>query len=166
MMSGSARLNLPFLSPGQAQKEFFHNEALQTLDLVAAAAVEEEPRSEPPATPAIGACYIVGTSATGEWAGKSNYLAGYTSGGLRYVAPIEGLNAYVKSSGTWANYRSGAWEIGTVRGSSVVLDGVQVIGPQLAAISVPTGGTNVDAESRASIGQILAALRQHGLIEP
>jgi hypothetical protein len=50
-MSGSARLNMPFLIPGQAQKEFFHNEALQTLDLVAAAAVEEGPRSDPPPRP-------------------------------------------------------------------------------------------------------------------
>jgi hypothetical protein len=107
----------------------------------------------------------VGTSATGEWAGKSNYLAGYTSGGWRFIQPLEGMSAYVKTTGTWANYRSGSWEIGTVRGASVVLDGVQVIGPQLGAIPAPTGGTNVDAESRASIGQILAALRQHGLIE-
>ena len=113
----------------------------------------------------MGACYIIGSAPTGEWAGKSNCLAGYTSGGWRFIDPIEGLNAYVKSSGTWANYRSGAWEIGTVRGASVVLDGVQVIGPQLAAISAATGGTNVDAEARVSISQILAALRQHGLIE-
>jgi len=164
-MSGSARLNMPFLSPGQAQKELSHNEAVQTLDLLAAAAVEEAPRSDPPTAPAMGACYIIDGAPTGEWAGKSNYLAGYTSGGWRLIAPIDGLNAYVKSTGTWANYRSGAWEIGTVRGASVVLDGVQVIGPQLGAIPAPTGGTNVDAEARVSIGQILAALRQHGLIE-
>src|SRR3954454_12115999 len=82
-----------------------------------------------------------------------------------FARSFEGLNAYVKLSGTWANYRSGAWEIGTVRGASVVLDGVQVIGPRLAAISAPTGGTNVDAQGRVSISQILAALRQHGLIE-
>ena len=36
-MSGTPRLDLPFLSAGQAQKEFTHNEALQTLDLIVAA---------------------------------------------------------------------------------------------------------------------------------
>ncbi len=164
-MSGSARLNLPFLSPGQAQKEFFHNEALQTLDLVVAAAVEEDPRSDPPTTPALGACYIVDGAPTGIWAGQNNSLAGYTSGGWRFIAPIDGLSAYVKSGGMWANYRSGTWEIGTVRGASVVLDGLQVVGGRLAAIAGPTGGTNADAEARGSINQILAALRQHGLIE-
>ena len=36
-MNGTPRLSLPFLSPGQAQKEFTHNEALQILDAVVAA---------------------------------------------------------------------------------------------------------------------------------
>jgi hypothetical protein len=165
MMSGSARLNMPFLIPGQAQKEFFHNEALQTLDLVAAAAVEEGPRSDPPATPALGSCYIVGSSPTSEWAGKSNCLAGYTSGGWRLIQPLEGMSAYVKATGTWASYRAGAWELGKVRGASLVLDGLQVVGARQAAISEPTGGANVDAEARGAVSQILAALRQHGLIE-
>ena len=46
-MSGTPRLALPFLSPGQAQKEFTHNEALQTLDFLIAGAVEEAPRPAP-----------------------------------------------------------------------------------------------------------------------
>ena len=36
-MSNTPRLRVPFLSPGQAQKEFFHNEALQTFDILVAA---------------------------------------------------------------------------------------------------------------------------------
>ncbi len=40
-MAATPRLALPFLTAGQAQKEFYHNEALQTLDMVAAAAVED-----------------------------------------------------------------------------------------------------------------------------
>jgi hypothetical protein len=165
MMSGSARLNLPFLSAGQAQKEFCHNEALQTLDLVAAAAVEEGPRSDPPSSPAVGACYIVGTSPTGEWAGRAQCLAGYTSGGWRFITPQPGLTAYVKSTDTWACYRSGIWEIGTLRGASLVVGGDQVVGSRLDAIAGPSGGATVDAEGRTAINQILAALKQHGLID-
>ena len=30
----TARLALPFLAPGQAQKELYHNEALSRLDLL------------------------------------------------------------------------------------------------------------------------------------
>ncbi len=53
-MSATHRLALPHILPGQAQKELFHNEALQALDLVVAAAVEEPPRAAPPAAPAPG----------------------------------------------------------------------------------------------------------------
>ena len=48
-MAGTPRLSLPFLSVGQAQKEFTHNEALQTLDVLVAGAIEEPPRATPPA---------------------------------------------------------------------------------------------------------------------
>lgn len=164
-MNGTARLSLPFLSPGQAQKEFIHNEALQALDIAVAAAVEEAPRSEPPAAPAVGACYIVGSSPTGEWAGKPQSLAAFTSGGWRFLAPIEGLSVYVKDSGLCGTYRIGDWDIGPLRGSSVIIDGQQVVGNRSAAITLTSGGSTIDGEARTAIEAILAALRQHGLIE-
>ena len=164
-MSASARLSLPFLSPGQAQKEVSHNEALQIVDLLIAASVEEAPRDDPPANPAIGACYLVGSSATGAWVGKSQCIAGYTSGGWRFVPPIEGVSAFVNAIGVFAKYREGAWEVGTLRGERLLLGGEQVVGTRLAAIAAPSGGTVVDAEGRTAIDLILAALRQHGLIE-
>jgi hypothetical protein len=135
------------------------------LDLIVAAAVEEPPRSDPPSSPALGACYIVGGSPSGAWAGKSQYMAGYTTGGWRLIAPTEGMTAYIKTANVVARYRAGAWELGTLRGSELVLDGSRVVGPRLAAIPAPTGGANVDPECRSAINGILAALRQHGLIE-
>jgi hypothetical protein len=165
-MSVTPRLALPFLSPGQAQKEFFHNEALQTLDVLVAGSVEEGPRTAPPTAPTLGAGYIVGSSPTGAWAGKSQSVAAFTSGGWRFLAPVEGMCLYVKASGIWATYRSGAWEIGTLRGSSVVVGGQQVVGSRGAAIASATGGTTVDVQARAVLDQILATLRQHGLIAP
>jgi hypothetical protein len=39
-----------------------------------------------------------------------------------------------------------------------------VVRPRGSAIATPSGGTNVDAEARSSIDQILATLRQNGLI--
>jgi hypothetical protein len=164
-MSGTPRLALPFLSPGQAQKEFTHNEALQTLDFLIAGAVEEAPRPDPPATPTVGACYIVGDSATGAWAGKSQAVAGYSTGGWRLIAPLDGMSAYVKASKIWISYQSGSWELGAVRGLKVMINGEQIIGSRGVAIASPAGGSTVDAEARSSIDQILAALRTHGLIE-
>lgn len=164
-MSGSPRLALPFLSAGQAQKEATHNEALQTLDLLVGAAVEQEPISDPPAAPVPGACYLVAEAPTGAWAGKSQTVAGYTSGGWRFLAPVEGLVAYVKSTAQFACYREGSWETGVLRGSSLVLAGQQVVGTRAAAIASPTGGSTVDNEARGAIADVLAALRQHGLID-
>ena len=51
-----------------------------------------------------------------------------------------------------------------MRGSSLVIGGVQVVGSRASAIAAPTGGTTVDGEGRAAIDQILSALREHGLI--
>ena len=163
-MNGTARLSLPFLSPGQAQKEFIHNEALQSLDIAVAAAVEEAPRSDPPTGAALGACYIVGAAPTGEWAGKPQSLACATTGGWRFLAPIEGFSVFVKDLGVWATYRTGDWEIGPLRGSGVFVDGQQVVGARGAAIALASGGATVDSEARAAIEAVLVALRQHGLI--
>jgi len=74
------------------------------------------------------------------------------------------MQLFVKSSGTLALYRSGAWETGILRGASLVIDGLQVVGARGGAVADPSGGAVVDAEARLAIGQILAALRQHGLI--
>lgn len=163
-MAGTPRLALPFLSVGQAQKEFTHNESLQTLDILVAGAVEQPPLASPPAAPAIGSSYIVDADATGAWAGKAQYLAAWTSGGWRFVAPAEGMLLYERTSGTCAAFRSGAWELGIVRASAVLIGDQQVVGPRASAIQSPAGGTVIDSEGRAAVDAILGALRQHGLI--
>jgi hypothetical protein len=133
--------------------------------VVVAAAVEGLPLASPPAAPAIGSCYIVAGGPSGAWAGHAKQLAAYTSGGWRFVAPPDGLNAYVRSSGGTTVYHDGAWEIGSLKGSQVLVDGQKVLGPRSASIAAPAGGATTDAEARAAIGQILAAMRTHGLIE-
>ena len=163
-MSGSARLGLPFLDVGQSQKEFTHNEALQTLDLLVAGAVEEPPRATPPASPALGACYIVAESATDAWTGKSQCVAGWTSGGWRFIPPIEGISVFVRSIAVCATFRAGAWEMGQIRGSALMIGDEQVVGSRAAPIASPIGGATVDSEARATIDAILDALRGHGLI--
>ena len=163
-MDSSPRLSLPFLSPGQAQKELYHNEALQILDSVTAAAVEEPPRNDPPDPPVVDTGFLVGTSPTGDWIGHASALATYTAAGWRFVAPIEGMEAWVKSASVSATFTQGAWQVGTLFGSKVAIDGIQVVGPQASSIADSAGGTTVDSEARAVISSILTALRQHGLI--
>jgi Protein of unknown function (DUF2793) len=127
-------------------------------------AVEEPPRTTPPSSPALGACYIVAEAATDDWTGKSQSLAAWTSGGWRFIEPVDGMSVYEAASGASAVFRNGAWEVGTLRGSALLLEGQQVVGPRAAAIESPTGGSVVDSEARAALDAILDTLRQHGLI--
>ena len=71
---------------------------------------------------------------------------------------------YERTSGTWAVFRDGAWEMGNLHGSALLLNGQQVVGPRAGAIESPAGGSLVDTEARAAIDVILDTLRQHGLI--
>ena len=70
-MSATPKLGITFLSAGQAQKEFAVNEGLQLLDLAAFPAVEQAGLNDPPASPVLGDCYIVGASPTGAWVGHA-----------------------------------------------------------------------------------------------
>jgi Protein of unknown function (DUF2793) len=163
-MTNTSRLKLPFISPGQAQKEWVHNEALQILDSVACAIVEEPHRNDPPATPAEGSSYIIGSAPTGAWAGKAGQVATMSQGGWRFLMPVDGLSVLIRSNRLRANFFGGGWEIGIARAAAVEIGGDQMLSTQAAAIAEPAGGTTADAEARAAIGQILAALRHHGLI--
>lgn len=163
-MESTHRLGLPLLNPGQAQKELFHNEALQLIDVVLAGAVEEGPRAAPPAEPAIGQCFIVGQQPTGDWAGYADHVAAFTAGGWRYLAPVEGMTFQVRDERSTATYSGGNWETGVLRASALHIGGQQVIGPRLGAIAAPAGGALIDSEARIAVNAILAAMRAHGLI--
>ena len=150
---------------GQTQKEWFHNEALQRIDLLLCAAVEGPPQPDPPASSLIGQCFVAGDSATGAWAGHDGALAGFTEGGWRFVAPAEGMKVTVRTTGETMLYRNGAWESGIVRGLEFRVGGQAVLKARQPAIAEPAGGSTIDAEGRAAISALLGALRAHGLIE-
>lgn len=162
----SARLGLPLLQAGQAQKEVTHNEALTLLDLAVQAAVEGVGLDTPPAAPAPGACWIVGAAPTGAWSGQAAALAGWSDDGWRFVAPREGMAVWSRADGATARFVEGAWQTGTLAGTRLVLGGAQVVGPRRPAIADPAGGATIDAAARTALFAILAALRDHGLIAP
>lgn len=166
MVDASARFSLPFIQPGQAQKEWFHNEALARVDGLLHPAVEAMDADAPPAAPAPGAAWIVGPSPTGDWTGHAGAIALWTSGGWRYVAPAAGMSAWLAPEGAWIWHDGGQWRTDPMPCFGVSVGGVQVVGAQAAAVSEPAGGAVVDAEGRATITAILAALRSHGLIAP
>ena len=90
----SARLDLPYLQPAQAQKHVTHNEALQMLDVMVQLAVAEFDAVLPPATPSAGACYALGASPTGDWAANPGDLACWQDSGWVYLTPRPGWRAW------------------------------------------------------------------------
>jgi hypothetical protein len=164
-MDRSPKWGLGYLSVGQAQKETVFNESILTLDSIVGATVEQPPLNDPPSSPPIGSSYIVGNTPTGDWEGKAQCLAAFTTGGWHFITPKDGLSVYVRSTDTSALYSAGEWNIGQLKGSSLVLGGLQVVGTRLASIASPSGGTVVDLEARTAVDAILAAMQQHGLIE-
>ena len=114
--------------------------------------------------PLPGNCYLVGEEPAGEWSQRAGCVAAFGSGGWRFVTPTIGLVLLVKTTGTFATYGAIGWQVGTLAGSRLVLDGTQVVGPQESAIATPVGGSTIDSEARAALEQVLAVLRVHGLI--
>jgi hypothetical protein len=161
----SARFALPFIAPGQAQKEMFHNEALALVDAALHAAIEEGPRFDPPAAPEPGQCWIVADGATGAWAGRDQALACRTDGGWRFVGPVPGMSAWNKIAGVWTHWNGASWSDGSLPAARLTIAGLQVVGPRLETVPSPSGGTVIDAEARAAIDAVIATLKSHGLIE-
>lgn len=164
MTDKSARLDLPFLIPGQAQKEFFHNEALAQIDMMLCAAVEGEAVATPPASPALGQSWIVASGASGAWTDRGNALACWTIGGWRFAPAVPGMKVWDKGAGLFRYWNGSAWSSGELTVSKIIVQGNQVIGQRLPAISSPSGGSTVDVEAREAIAAIRAALMSHGLI--
>jgi hypothetical protein len=95
---------LPLLHAGQAQKEIDHNEALALLDLAVQPTVAAIGIDVPPADPAEGTCWIIGSSPVAAWSGKAHALAGWTTAGWRFVTPFDGMTVARAGDGVTARY--------------------------------------------------------------
>lgn len=156
---------MPFILPGQAQKEHFHNEALTRIDLALHPAVEGPPTADPPSEPAEGQCWIVAADADGDWSGRDNLIAMWTDAGWRFVAPRPGTSAWNLAAGVpllWDGYQ---WREGELACTGLLVNGVRVVGGRQPGIASPSGGTIIDEEARVAINALTAVLMSHGLIE-
>jgi hypothetical protein len=165
MTERSARFALPFILPGQAQKEAFHTEALAALDALVHPAIEGPALAAPPASPVEGQCWVVAAGATGPWAGQQHKIACRTSGGWRFVAPLEGMKAWDKAAGHWRYWSGSGWSDGRIPAAGYMVGGQQVVGPRVAAVPSPSGGTIIDMEARAAVDALIVALKSHGLTD-
>lgn len=136
-------VGLPLLVPGQAQKEFFLNQALSILDALQPQAVAAS-QSVPPSAVEDSACFRVTSPAVQEWAGHENSIAVGIGGDWHFVAPCEGMQVFDCEAGQWLVFRS-EW-----RGA--------------AAPVLPASGSIIDTEARTALTQLIEALRDLGIL--
>ncbi|HEY6870481.1 MAG TPA: DUF2793 domain-containing protein [Novosphingobium sp.] len=131
------------MGAGQAQKEVFVNEALAVLDGVTHCAVEGV-RTTPPAAPADGTAWLVGSAAAGEWVGRDGTLALRQAGQWFFVTPADGMQVLDRARGQIVHRIAGAWA-------------------RPDRPTPPSGGTVIDVEARQALGALVAALQQWGV---
>lgn len=147
MTEVSARLELPYLAPAQAQKHVTHNEALQRLDALTQLVLEEVDAASPPAVPVQGALYALGSVPTQAWAGQAGQLAYWDGTAWLFLAPSEGWRAWDKGAATLRIYQAGAWVAQSTDLQNV--DGVGV-------------GTGSDAVNRLAVASAATLLTHDG----
>lgn len=143
--SSTSHFGLPLLFAGQAQKEFFVNQALVLLDALGQRSVLAT-LADPPLSHSDGDSYRIAASATGAWSEHVDKLAISVGGSWHFVAPDEGMMLFDRATGQWLWFRSG-WQ-------------------SAPAPALPTGGAVIDAEARALLAQIVAMLQSAGLLAP
>jgi len=141
--SASPRHGLPLLFAGQAQKEFFVNEAHALIDMLLHPAVEGE-SNDPPASPLEGECWLVGNAPTGDWSGQAGAIACLQTGNWLFAAPRNGMAVLDQSAGLIKRYVDG-WVAA-------------------ASVTEPSGGATVDSEARAAVSELVAALVAGGIL--
>ncbi len=143
--SRSARLDLPYLFPGQAQKEAFVNEAIARLDALVQPAIAGV-ATTPPLDPAAGQCYIVGAAAEGAWAGHVDELASWAQTQWLFTMPRPGAIVFDLSAQCLVRFdEADGWR-------------------RAAAPAQVSGGSVQDVEVRAALAATVAALQHLGIL--
>ncbi|MEP3052308.1 MAG: DUF2793 domain-containing protein [Erythrobacter sp.] len=140
--SSTSHFELPLLFAGQAQKEFFVNEALTKVDAILQKTVLGS-QSAPPSDPATGNVFRIIANATGEWAGHEGMLALFIGGAWTYIEPTPGLLIFDQSAEKLLLFADG-WKEGS-------------------APANPQSGSVVDIEARAAIDTLIQTLRNIGI---
>jgi len=141
--STTAQLSLPLLFPGQAQKEFFLNQAFAMIDALIPRTVLASLAS-PPSVAEDGQCYRVLDPASGEWTGHENSLALRIGGAWHQLQPSEGMTVYDAEAGSVLFY-AGGWRFASEP-------------------TVPQTGTVIDIEARQTLSDLIKALGALGIL--
>ncbi len=151
-MPHTPNLSLPYLEAGQAQKHVTLNESLRALDAVTQLAVTAV-SDGPPAAPAEGERYIVGTDPADAFAGHAHKVAAYQDGAWIFLAPQPGWRAWnmhaerllVWTGTAWSTVVGGGTGAGDVTGADGgVADGDVVVFDGTSGKAIRKGRGTID----------------------
>lgn len=110
MPNTTGRLLLPYILQSQSQKEVTHNDALNILDVLIQAVVQDVGLNTPPGSPTVGQCWVVGSSPTGAWVGKASQIAqAADGGGWFFVAPFKRLKLWNETADEYVMFDGTNW---------------------------------------------------------
>lgn len=92
----TTKLQLPELAASQSQPEVPVNLANRRLEAAVQLSVLDKDLTAPPVSPPAGAYYIVGSPATGAWAGHETEVAFLVNSTWTFLLPIDGWLAWVQ----------------------------------------------------------------------
>ena len=130
---------------GESQWRQATNQALSKIDATISLSVLNVEQITVPATPTLGDRYLIGTGASGVFAGRANQLAvyGYSANGTQqwnYYAPINGLVAYNLGDSITYIYQTStvSWVIKPAIAENFVIPNVGTMGGSTITV---TGGS-------------------------
>ncbi|WP_448582466.1 DUF2793 domain-containing protein [Thermaurantiacus sp.] len=150
-METTQRFGLPLLVFGQGQKDITHNEAVMGIDWLLHGRIVSAGLRRPPAAPAVGDAWLVGTPAEAEWLGHDGQMACFSAGGWRFFRPAAGLALWNAELGRCQRFDGTDWRFDPRPTMTAP------VRPQLQ------GGSVIDAEARQALLVILARLVELGI---
>lgn len=141
--SSTTHYDLPLLFSGQAQKEFFVNQSFAIIDGLSRHAVESA-QNEPPAVATEGQCFRITEPAQGSWSDREDDLAIMIGGAWHFISAGEGMTIFNIAENRKEIFKS-TW-LTAVEQSPI------------------SGGTNIDAEARTAIAEIVSELKKFGIL--
>ncbi|EKF19839.1 DUF2793 domain-containing protein [Nitratireductor pacificus] len=135
-MDQTAKLDLPYIMPSQAQKHVTHNEALRLLDGLVQLSVIDRDLPDPPTAPAEGDRYLVSPGGSGAWMGWDGAVAHHADGVWQKLTPQPGWRAWVEDEGKLIAFDGSSWQ---------VVGGIPASGAQIQNAALLGIGTAADA---------------------
>ncbi|MDE3016916.1 MAG: DUF2793 domain-containing protein [Pseudomonadota bacterium] len=107
-MTTTTHLGITLVEQSQAQKEVTVNEALTRIDAVLNSGAKSRTTDTPPASPASGDLYIVGSAPTGAWTGQAGQIVYYDQL-WQFIVPGAGMTLWVDDESLGYTYNGTSW---------------------------------------------------------